>query len=489
MPRKPRAAAAAAGSGDMQPPTEGTTGEQPQQGAAVRGRGELTPHPTVWAQMKEQAATILASGFYPPKFDTEPKMLAIFLKAWELGIPLLTGLKEIFVSGDGQFGLGAGVQRGLIERAELGHIDPIELSPTVCRVKAVRYGIRGEPNREAEFSYTLAEATAGGSMGVSKYPQDTLFARATTRAMRALFSDVVAGVGYDPDELSGAPTPPSTPVVTRPPATSPAAAVPPTPEAPATPTPPAEPTTPAGKTLKELLDAQRQAQESVPAATPPAQAPAPPAPIPPAVAAPPEFETVLVGPGRDVARVLNNPVSVPTKDGPAKVLFTGGIALDTLRAIGGKTAEAGKDPDWKERQALARDWLSARGFTASVHLTEEEGQELLAVASQPIRREPVAPAGAVAGALDHSKAFKYLEEVLTQLDLMKERVAFETMIAEACDVQLIGQADPQKIVNITTELRDMAVRDPQTFMLAFARYQGSAAQGTGMNEGPAPKAV
>lgn len=65
---------------------------------------------------------------------------------------------------------------------------------------------RERPDDVQFFEFTLEDAQraklTGADGNYAKYPKSMFLARATSLACRALFPDVVSGIGYDPDELA-----------------------------------------------------------------------------------------------------------------------------------------------------------------------------------------------------------------------------------------------------------------------------------------------
>jgi hypothetical protein len=83
-----------------------------------------------------------------------------------------------------------------------GHLFRIEEETnTACRVAVAR---RERPDEVQRFTFTAEDAARAGLTGgnYGKYPAAMLLARATTKACRALFPDVIAGISYAPEEAA-----------------------------------------------------------------------------------------------------------------------------------------------------------------------------------------------------------------------------------------------------------------------------------------------
>jgi hypothetical protein len=63
---------------------------------------------------------------------------------------------------------------------------------------------RERPDEVQMFAFTAEDAARAGLTGgnYGKYPAAMLLARATTKACRALFPDVIAGISYAPEEAA-----------------------------------------------------------------------------------------------------------------------------------------------------------------------------------------------------------------------------------------------------------------------------------------------
>ncbi len=180
---------------------------------------------SLWQQMSEMSRALADSSLLRPALQNRPAdILTVLLYGRDLGLAPSVALNKIHVI-DGTPSLAAEVQVGIVRakghrikgaegtdfgivRSEAGH-------PIAARVR----GERADTGDVLETAYTIEEAAALGKGVVqddgrfesrSKWGKagawetstaDMLWARACTRLTRRLFSDVLAGITYDPEEL------------------------------------------------------------------------------------------------------------------------------------------------------------------------------------------------------------------------------------------------------------------------------------------------
>jgi hypothetical protein len=147
------------------------------------------------------AEAVAQTEFVPQGFRGRPAAIAAAMYyGLELGFRPMTSLKYIQVI-QGEPALKPKAMTALIRRA--GHIlRDIETTPTKC----VLYGKRKDTGEEMTVTWTIEQARRAGLVrdgsGWVKYPEDMLWARATSVLGRRLFEDVILG-SYTPEEMGG----------------------------------------------------------------------------------------------------------------------------------------------------------------------------------------------------------------------------------------------------------------------------------------------
>lgn len=151
-------------------------------------------------QVGQLARAIAATPFVPQTFRGQPAAIAAaILTGRELGVQPMTSLAHIHVV-NGRPGMSAQLMRQLILAA--GHsLRYPETSDTRCVVEGRR---RGETDW-TRVSFTADQARKAAVQNMSKYPEDMLVARATSRLARRLFADCLGGVPYLTEELADLP--------------------------------------------------------------------------------------------------------------------------------------------------------------------------------------------------------------------------------------------------------------------------------------------
>jgi hypothetical protein len=153
----------------------------------------------ILGQVADLASKIASSPFVPDGLrGSVPAVAAAILTARELNVPPMTGLANIHVI-KGKPALSALLMRALIQAQGHDWQDG-----EVTDAKAV---VRGRRKGEAEWTvveFTAAQARAA-KIDLGGYPQDKLYARATSRLARRKFADVIAGMPYSAEELEDEP--------------------------------------------------------------------------------------------------------------------------------------------------------------------------------------------------------------------------------------------------------------------------------------------
>jgi hypothetical protein len=151
------------------------------------------------AQM-EKAKAMAASSILPKDYQRNPANILVAMEAAEaLGVTLFQAIQMVTVI-NGRMTMSAEGMRALV--LARGHLFRVEEeTPTVCRVAVAR---RERPDEVQSFTFTVDDAQRAGLTGgnYGKYPAAMLLARATTKACRAVFPDVIAGISYAPEEAA-----------------------------------------------------------------------------------------------------------------------------------------------------------------------------------------------------------------------------------------------------------------------------------------------
>lgn len=167
-----------------------------------------------WQVIMAQAEAVAGSGIVPVSYRGKPDdVVAAYLTGREFGWGMMTSLRYIFVI-DGKPSFSAEAILGMIHRA--GH----RVEGTSTAESATITGTRRDTGATLTVEYPLADAVAAGLVQIrdgkpfarsaqgnkkpwEKYTSDMLWARCVSRIARRLFSDVVLGAGYVPDEFDG----------------------------------------------------------------------------------------------------------------------------------------------------------------------------------------------------------------------------------------------------------------------------------------------
>lgn len=151
-----------------------------------------------WHLMRQQAETLVKSGFLPVAINTPEKALAIMQKAKELGIPPMEGLSSISII-QGKPSVSPQLMLGLARRTK--ELEDIEM-------KSDEKGATVTIKRKGQTAYTthfgVKEATDMGLIGKDNWKkQFSVMAqwRALAANLRITFPDAIAGI-YTSDELT-----------------------------------------------------------------------------------------------------------------------------------------------------------------------------------------------------------------------------------------------------------------------------------------------
>ena len=150
-------------------------------------------------QMKK-AEVMAASSLLPESYRKQPANLLWAMEmADALDVSLAQAITGITVI-QGKPTMSAEMMRALVLRA--GHRFTVtDMSDKAVTVTVAR---REWPDDVQQFTFTMADAQHAGlakSATYQKHPKAMLLARCTSMACRAVFPDVVSGMGYTPDEI------------------------------------------------------------------------------------------------------------------------------------------------------------------------------------------------------------------------------------------------------------------------------------------------
>ena len=182
--------------------------------------GEILPHPYAVSRQRDTfgvVADALRLAEAIAKTEMVPQVLrgradavvAVMLAGYELGLGPMQSLQTIDLI-QGRPALSPEGMRALV--LSHGHGQNVEAADHHSKVSCHRREWPPE-NDWRTFTFTIADAERADLLGKDnwkKYPRAMLMARATGEACRAVFADVIAGLGYTPDELDTLPdvTPP-----------------------------------------------------------------------------------------------------------------------------------------------------------------------------------------------------------------------------------------------------------------------------------------
>jgi hypothetical protein len=154
----------------------------------------------LWKEAFEFAKSIATTPFVPRPLQNNPAaVMACVLKGAELGVSALHALAQVHII-EGRPALSAELQRSLVLAA--GHEIWLEES-TVTR--ATMCGRRRGQDHVQRVTWTIEDArraSLGGKTNWRNYPRQMLVARCTGELVRFLFADVIAGMGYNVEEVA-----------------------------------------------------------------------------------------------------------------------------------------------------------------------------------------------------------------------------------------------------------------------------------------------
>ena len=167
----------------------------------AHGTGRITLAPDSFEDAWKVAGHLAVTSFVPKGLRGDrAAVFAAIVWASEVGVGVIQALNGVHVI-EGSVSVKPEMMRALIRRAGHG-LEVVESTPERC----VIVGERADTGEKGTGSFTIKEAQVAGLTGKAvwkQYPADMLLARATSRLGRSLFSDVIAGISYTPDEVMG----------------------------------------------------------------------------------------------------------------------------------------------------------------------------------------------------------------------------------------------------------------------------------------------
>ena len=153
----------------------------------------------VWNVMRQQAETLVKSGFLPTAINTPEKALAIMQKGKELGIPPMEAMTSINVI-QGKPSVSPQLMLALARRTK--ELEDLKMDITAQRA-TVTIKRKGQSEYTTEFG--VKEATDLGLMAKDNYKKQagTMFGwRALAANLRITFPDAIGGL-YLIEEMTG----------------------------------------------------------------------------------------------------------------------------------------------------------------------------------------------------------------------------------------------------------------------------------------------
>ena len=151
-----------------------------------------------WGKWEQIATTVFKSGMLSTTWKSPSAVMFGFMKCHELGIPPMTGIMGMF-NVNGKIGMEVTLQNAVIqgsgERTEMRITD----GEGLCKIYMKR-----KDGAEYESLFTRADAQKAGLMNKDNwknYEKDMLRSRAFAIGNRVLFSHVLLGMHYTPEEL------------------------------------------------------------------------------------------------------------------------------------------------------------------------------------------------------------------------------------------------------------------------------------------------
>lgn len=410
--------------------------KSPYEFPARMGSKGLMPTPAELQQMQEIILVLAQAGALQADM-TKTQALAVCVKGWELDLMPVQSIEGLYIAKDGTFGLRADLMRALIQRSGLGLIVPTALTNERAAVQGIRYGVGGRPDHTLAMDFTLEEATRQGMLASEQFrlhPKGSLFARATGEMARALFSDVLRGASYVPEELGAGIT-----VQSR------REAIPTQP-----PSPPASEAQ-SGPGAQAAALSQGIADSATGESAALSIAAAPPPPPPPAEMSPPQSPAA----GPSSGRLLTHSFQVPGKTGGLETIRTGGLTQETLEELVRRSKLPGVRPQIEA-------FKTARGVATVREFTEQEGLECLIALGAEVPSATLPPPPA-----PERTAMDDLRDLSIAVDVPLETL--ERIIKKSYGTE--GALAPDQVARAIRDIQQLA-KDPASFKHLVAEAEG-----------------
>ena len=153
--------------------------------------------------------TLMATPTVPDRYRESPTgaqdMMAAIITGRELGVQPMASIRQLYLI-NGQASMMAQLMAGLVFRAGHRIAYTVDMQQNQVTAEAYRIGpASGEYELMGSWTFGEGDAILAGLDGKStyeKYPYLMYAARATSALCRLYFPEVVAGVGYVPDEIN-----------------------------------------------------------------------------------------------------------------------------------------------------------------------------------------------------------------------------------------------------------------------------------------------
>ncbi len=151
--------------------------------------------------MLDLAKRLVGTGFLPRSIRNGHQALAVILAGRDFGLSAMQSFRALNIV-EGKIECSADFMHARVRELGLGHIESVRSDSQICVLVAVY----PDGRKSSEVSFSLEDAKRAGLIGKHNwrhYPQDMLFARATSRLVRRCFPDALFGC-YAEGEITDA---------------------------------------------------------------------------------------------------------------------------------------------------------------------------------------------------------------------------------------------------------------------------------------------